>query len=102
MFEIVSVFTRPDTEVDFFYRVHGGHSVVQEILKAYNQSTGSTGTSLKYFDGYRMEVSMTFENKNQFWKFVEDNKELLDQRSKLIEDWCERTGHTYSFYTNDV
>lgn len=102
MFEIVSVFTRPDTEVDFFYRVHAGHSVVQEILKAYNQLTGSTGTSLKYFDGYRMEVSMTFENKNQFWKFVEENKDLLDQRAKLIEDWCDRTSHTYSFYTNDV
>lgn len=101
MFEIITVFTRPDAEVEFFYEVQGNHPIVKEIQQRYYQTPGSKGLSVKYKDREKIEISMAFETAKQFLDFVDANKDLLEKRKQLIDEWCSITGHTYSFYTID-
>jgi hypothetical protein len=97
MIEVVSTFTRPNADVDFFYQVHGDHPLVQKILNEFNQSIGSNRVYLKSLDRYKMEIAMKFDSQEQFWQFAGNNKELFEQRQSMIEDWCARTGHEYSW-----
>jgi len=99
MFEIVAKFTRQSPEFDFFYTAHKNHPVVLSIYKQFSNTVGHKELTVIRNNDDCMEISMTFDTADTFWQFVKDNSKLLEQRQQLIDSWCARTGHVYSWYT---
>jgi hypothetical protein len=100
MFEIVAKFTRQSPEFDFFYTAHKNHSVVLRIYEQFSNTVGHRDLTVLRNDNDCMEISMTFDSAENFWQFIKGNIELIEQRQQLIDQWCSKTGHVYSWYTN--
>jgi len=99
MFEIVAKFTRQSPEFDFFYTAHKNHPVVLSIYKQFSNTVGHKEIKVVRSDDQCMEILMSFNSAENFWQFIKDNNELIEQRQQLIDQWCSKTGHIYSWHT---
>jgi hypothetical protein len=100
MFEIVAKFNRQSTDFDFFYTAHSSHPVVLNIHEQFVKAPGHRELAVLRNDNDCMEISMSFDSAEMFWQFAKNNIELIDQRQQLIDQWCAKTGHVYSWRTN--
>jgi hypothetical protein len=100
MFEIVAKFNRQSDDFDFFYVAHKKHPVVLGIYERFVGTVGHKELKVIRDDNQCMEISMTFDDADTFWQFAKDNIKLIEQRQQLIDQWCAKTGHVYSWYTN--
>ena len=99
MFKIVASFTRPNTDHDFFSDIYLEYDVIKNLQIAARKNTGFVGLDENIFrDDFRCDKAMCFDSYQSFLQFVTDNKELLDQRSKMIEEYCVMTKHVYKYY----
>ena len=101
MFKIVTVFTRPASTHNFFYDQYADHIVVIQLKEKFQQSQGFLGKEFLKQEDHIIEIAMCFSSQKDFFNFVIANKELLDQRSELIRQWCITSNQTYNFYTVD-
>lgn len=99
MFKIVTVFTRLETTDNFFYDQYADHTVVVQLKEKFQQSTGFLGKEFLKQEDLIVEIAMCFESQSDFFNFVTANKQLLDQRFDLINQWCQISNQTYNFYT---
>jgi hypothetical protein len=98
MFRIVSSFTRDNLDHNFFYHKFGNHEVINLIREHFKNSPGSVSLEIIEETDQKMEIAMIFENKDQFMNFAVSNYALLEERSRMIENWVNTTGHTYKYY----
>jgi hypothetical protein len=100
MFEIVAKFNRQSTDFDFFYTAHKSHPVVLNIHEQFLKAVGHRELTVLRNDYDCMEISMSFDSAENFWQFAKNNITLIEQRQQLIDQWCDKTGHVYSWRTN--
>ena len=98
MFKIVASFTRDNLDHNFFYHEFWNHEVIQLIQEKFKNAPGSVGLEIIEETDQKIEIAMIFENKDQFMNFAVSNYELLEERSRMIENWVNTTGHTYKYY----
>jgi len=68
------------------------------LKEAFESSEGFSGKEILVETESKVEIAMNFETKKQFHQFCDHNELLLQQRSGLINEWCKKTGQTYTFY----
>lgn len=99
MFKIVASFTRPNTDYEFFNDIYMNHDIVKQIQKNAERIPGYLGIDENvYRDDFRCDKGLCFEDLDSFYQFGRENKELLDQRLQLINEYCARTKHEYKYY----
>jgi hypothetical protein len=99
MFKIVSSFTRPNTDQEFFNDIYLTHELITELHRNAERISGFLGIDENiYRDEFRCDKALCFENELAFSQFVEENQQLLFKRNQLIEDFCNTTGQMYKYY----
>ena len=98
MFKIVSSFSRENPDYNFFYHDYNQHPTVLEILENANATRGFLGLFEIVCDDYQHDLALGFETAEDFQAFVQANQVILNKRSELISDYCQRTGHEYKYY----
>ena len=98
MFKIVASFSRDKLDHNFFYHEFWNHEVIKSIQEKFKNSLGAVGLEIIEETDQKMEIAMIFENKDQFMNFAVNNYALLEERSRMIENWVNTTGHTYKYY----
>jgi hypothetical protein len=95
MFRAVVIFQRPNTLSKFFYHEYVDHPVVVDIQKSFESSQGFLSKKILVNEELKFEVAMEFETFENFMSFVESNKNLIDQRNALVEEWCTKNNHSF-------
>lgn len=98
MFKIVSSFSRTNFDHNFFYTDHNQHPVVQKILEVAESTQGFLGLFELVCNDYNHDLALGFETDIHFQQFVQANQAILNKRSELIGEYCQRTGHEYKYY----
>jgi 7-keto-8-aminopelargonate synthetase-like enzyme len=98
MFKIVASFSRENPDHNFFYYEFWNHEVIKSIQEEFKNTPGSVGLEILEETDQKMEIAMVFEDKDRFMDFAANNYLLLEERSKMIENWVNTTGHTYKYY----
>lgn len=98
MFKMVASFSRTDFDHNFFYHDHNQHPVVQEILETAKNTQGFLGIYEIVCNDYTHDLGLGFETAIDFQQFVQANQAILNKRSELISEYCQRTGHEYKYY----
>lgn len=93
--KIVVTFNRPDSSHKFFYDEYAQHPVVMSLHTRFESYPGFLKKEILVDNETTAEVAMNFNTLEDFLNFSKDNKNLLDQRRVLIEEWCQQTGHTF-------
>ncbi len=99
MFKIVSSFSRENFNYNFFYHDYNQHPTVLEILEIAKNTQGFLGLFEIICEDYRHDIGLGFKTALDFQEFVQRNQMILNKRSELISEYCERTGHEYKYYT---
>jgi len=100
MFKIVSSFTRETTEHEFFNDLYTNYETVSNLHTSAEQIPGYLGIDENvYRDEFRCDKALCFDNEESFNLFVVQNQELLLKRKQIIEEYCQRTGQMYKYYT---
>jgi hypothetical protein len=106
MFKIVASFIRPDAEFEFFGDIYMQYELIQELHNNAKKLSGFLGVDENvYRDDYRCDKALCFDNAQTFYQFAMENKDLLDKRMLLINEYCARTKHEYKYYvieTQDI
>lgn len=97
MFKIITTFTRLDTSNNFFNEEFKDHPVVVAIHDQFATSNGFLGKEILLNEGLVIEIAMKFETAENFWEFARLNHDIIDQRKNLIDSWCTRVNHKYSW-----
>lgn len=95
MFKITVTFQRSTTEAEFFYTAFADHPVVLGLKEKFESHPGFRGKEILVEEDYRVEIAMNFDTVENFLDFAKANQDLLDQRTELIADWCEKNNHTF-------
>lgn len=98
-FAIVAKFSRKNDIDDFFYHRYQDHPVVLEIKNRFESTGGHVGKSILVDSFEVFEVALVFETQEDFIEFVLKNENILQQRNDLINEYCEKTGHRYEYYS---
>jgi hypothetical protein len=98
MFKMVSSFTRKNLDDNFFYHDHNQHPTVLEILENAKATRGFLGLFEIIYNDHRHDLALGFETALNFQEFVQSNQVILNKRSELISEYCQRTGHEYKYY----
>jgi hypothetical protein len=99
MYKIVSSFTRPDTNFEFFNDIFTDYDVIVELHRNAEKLPGYLGIDEHiYRDQFKCDKAMCFKDENSFKEFVENNLILLQKRTDLIAEYCQRTGQEYKYY----
>jgi len=102
MFKIIVEFTRPNNSHKFFYEEFAEHPVVLSLKNSFESHPGFKGKEIFIDSDNRLEVAMNFDTVENFLDFAKTNQDMLDKRMVLIQDWCEKTGQTFSHKTLEV
>jgi antibiotic biosynthesis monooxygenase (ABM) superfamily enzyme len=94
--KIVVTFNRPNSSHKFFYEEYDQHPVVMALYSNFESYPGFLKKEILLETETTAEVAMSFNTLEDFLNFSKDNKNLLDQRKALIEEWCQQTGHTFN------
>lgn len=97
MFSITTKFTRPNSNSKFFYEEFNDHPIVLEIRKQFFNFPGHIDITVVKDDLLTKEIAMTFDNVDTFWKFSQEHCDILDKRRQLVEEWCKKNNHCYSW-----
>ena len=97
MFKIITTLTRMDDTNNFFYEEFKDHTIVVAIQDQFARSNGFLGKEILLNAPLIVEIAMKFETAENFWEFARLNHDIIDQRKNLIEDWCKRVNHKYSW-----
>lgn len=95
MFRAVVTFKRPDSLSKFFYHEYVDHPVIVDIQKSFESSQGFISKKILVDDELNFEVAMEFDTFENFMLFVGSNKDLIDQRNALVEEWCTKNNHSF-------
>lgn len=99
MFKIVASFTRPNTDHEFFTDIYMTYDIIRSLQENAAKLPGYLGVDENiYRDELRCDKALCFDNQQSFLEFVSANQHLLDQRSKIIDEYCLRTKHVYKYY----
>jgi hypothetical protein len=98
-FAIVAKFVRESSDHDFFYREHDSHPVTLEIKNNFEAWEGNLGKHVLKNTDTVLEVALVFQTQESFVDFVMQNEYILRLRNDLIYEYCEKTGHTYEYYS---
>ena len=99
MFKIVASFTRLNSDFEFFNDIYSNYDVVVEIHNNAAKLSGFLGVDENvYRDDYRCDKALCFDSAQTFYQFAMENKDLLDKRMLLINEYCVRTKHEYKYY----
>jgi hypothetical protein len=97
MFSIVVEFKRDTTENKFFYEEFTDHPVIVKILSLLQQHPKYI-SMYRESDDYTFKILLKFKDKGSFLEILNNNQELFITRHMMIEEWCEKVDHKYSFY----
>ncbi len=97
MFRIITTFTRLDTTNKFFYEEFKDNPTVISIQERFAKSNGFLGKEILMNEELAIEIAMNFETADDFWEFAKSNHDIIDQRKLLVEQWCSRVNHKYSW-----
>jgi len=100
MFKIVSSFSRSSLEHEFFNDLYINYDLLKELRKNAEKISGFLGMDEHvYRDEFRCDKALCFDSEESFNLFVSQNQELLFKRKQIIDEYCQRTGHEYKYYT---
>ncbi len=95
MFKVIVTFKRTDTDADFFYTAFADHPVVLALKDKFESHPGFRGKEVLVDEEYVVEIAMKFDTVESFKDFADSNKDLLDQRMAIIQQWCQENNHTF-------
>ena len=99
MFKIVASFFRNNLDHKLFYDEFFDHRTITLIHEKFYSSIGFVKKEIIKETELQIDIAMVFETETDFLNFAINNQELLEERSKLINEWLTKTGHSYKYYT---